>query len=108
MSLNNEPLISRSLALLENLRQATAQCAGNEEQLTLDIGKRRYAAERKEVNANKESTTRLTRESGLADKEWAERMDAIRLRGEQRRGRLERAERNSRRELPKLGGGEAR
>jgi len=101
MSAQTSPLISRSLELLENLRQATARCAAQEEQLTLDIGKRRYAAERKEVNANKDSAARLTKEIAQADRDWAERMDAAIKRGEARRARLERAERSARRELPK-------
>jgi S-DNA-T family DNA segregation ATPase FtsK/SpoIIIE len=101
MTVNNEPLISRSLALLEKYRHAAALCAEQEEQLTLDIGKRRYAAERKEVNANKESVTRQTKEVAQADREWAGRMDGIHQRGARQRTRLERAERNARRELPK-------
>jgi len=101
MSAPPVPLLSRSLSLLESLRHSTARCAELEEQLTLDIGKRRYAAERKEVNANKESTVRLTREVQQADREWAERMEAAHQRGEARRTRLERAERTARRELPK-------
>ena len=55
MTVNNEPRISRSLALLGSFRQTVADFAAREEELTKDITKRRYAAERKLQNALKDN-----------------------------------------------------
>ena len=101
MTVNSEPLISRSLALLEDYRRTAAATSAREEELTKDIARRRYAAERKYHHALKDSTTRLTRESAEADKLWKSRYEATRERHAARHLRLEKAERSARREMPK-------
>ena len=80
MTVNSAPRISRSLALLEDYRRTVAATAAREDELTKDIVKRRYAAERKYQNALKDSSARLTREITEADKLWKSRYETTRER----------------------------
>src|SRR6187402_11988 len=100
MTVNSDPRISRSLALLESYRRTVATTAAREDELTKDIAKRRYAAERKYQNALKDSGARLTREISEADKLWKSRYESTRERHAARHLRLEKAERSARREMP--------
>src|SRR5436190_20348947 len=103
MTVNNEPdhRISRSLALLESLRRTASAFAAREEELTKDISRRRYAAERAYQNGLKEDAAWLTRVSGEDETAWKKLRDASQARYETRKQNIEKAERNARRELPK-------
>src|SRR6188472_1381846 len=103
MTVNNEPdpRISRSLALLESLRRTAASFAAREEELTKDITRRRYAAERAYQNGLKEDAAWLSRVSTETEEAWKQLRNASQARYETRKQQVEKAERNSRRELPK-------
>ncbi|HEX2750792.1 MAG TPA: hypothetical protein VHM91_22495, partial [Verrucomicrobiales bacterium] len=101
--MNNEPepRISRSLELLENLRRSAASFAAKEEELTKDISRRRYAAERSYQNGLKDDAAWLSRVSGEADTAWKKLSEQTKARFDARGQRVEKAERSARRELPK-------
>ena len=92
MTVNNEPRISQSLALLEAFRHTVADFAAREDELTRDIAKRRYATERKFQNALKDNSARLTREVAEADTLWKNRWEHVRHFHEARYVRLEKAD----------------
>jgi hypothetical protein len=101
MSATVEPRISRCLALLEELRAATAACAAQEDEMTKDLARRRYVAERKYQNALKDSAARLAREQAESDASFKKRWEHVRAWHAARHIRLEKAERAAKRELPK-------
>ncbi len=103
MTVNNEPepRISRGLVLLENLRRTVATFTAREDELTKDLSRRRYMAERKYQNALKDNAARLAKEESDTDAAWKKAHEQMRAFHDGRNLRVEKAERNARRELPK-------
>lgn len=93
--------VTRTTSLLERLAAAASQHAADEELLTKETRTRRLTLERRQSEAMAAMDQQLARESGVIDNKWLERWESTRSHYALRMARLEKAEWNSKRDMPR-------
>ncbi len=93
--------VTRTTSLLERLSSTVAHHAAAEEALTREARTRRLTLERRQQEATAALDQQLAREAGIIDNAWLERWEHTRGHHEQRMLRIEKAERNSQRDMPR-------
>ena len=87
--------------LLERLSAEAARHAASGEVLAKETRTRRLTLERRHGEVLTALDQQQTKEGGAVDSEWLARWEHVRNHLERRQGRIEKAERNSQRDLPK-------
>ncbi|MDB6070260.1 MAG: segregation ATPase, FtsK/SpoIIIE family [Verrucomicrobiales bacterium] len=93
--------VARTTSLIERLSAAITRHAAAEELLVKETRTRRMALERRHGEATAAFDQQVARESGAIDSEWLARWEKTRRHHESRMVRIEKAERNSHRDLPR-------